>query len=550
MALESMAGKTFKAEGAVASGAKGDRIQVAVRKPISEHRGRVTGDQNIDAADTDSIATHGKTVPEAAGTGDRSAPERHRSRRYVPDAGFVQAMADIFFFGAGLALVLPAALPKFGVTSPEHALYISGIALFTNITLLFASGCYRRDALLNSAVARARLPVTLGLGALVIYGAFRYGLAAVFPTTALFASSTSTAMLALIVTGIVLGTTTASRYAFYALARARFFHRRVIVIGTGERALHLHRHLGQGADGMVNNLQYVPVSIIGGLPADVAPALSALLIDSDSRPINTLALDLKADEIVVAADDRRGLSIEKLLGCKALGLPITDFNTFFEREAKRIDLHWLDQSWLVYSNGFQMREIDVFLKRVMDIAGSLVLLLLSAPVLLCAAIAVALESRDNIFYKQTRVTKEGRHFELYKLRTMRSDAETLGPQWAAENDPRITRVGKFLRRTRIDEIPQLLNVLRGDMSLVGPRPERPVFVEQLAKEFPLYHLRHKVKAGLTGWAQINFTYGASIADAERKLEYDLYYVKNYSLVLDISILLQTFWVLIWPKGVR
>ena len=172
------------------------------------------------------------------------------------------------------------------------------------------------------------------------------------------------------------------------------------------------------------------------------------------------------------------------------------------------------------------------------------------PVLIGAITSIWIEGHGPIFIRQERITKNGRVFLLYKLRTMRSDAESKGPQWAAERDPRITRVGALLRRCRIDELPQLVNVLCGDMSLVGPRPERPVFVDQLSRSIELYPLRHTFKAGLTGWAQINYPYGASEDDARRKLEYDLYYIKNYNLLRELSIILQTLRVLLWPPGVR
>ncbi len=190
------------------------------------------------------------------------------------------------------------------------------------------------------------------------------------------------------------------------------------------------------------------------------------------------------------------------------------------------------------------------LKRAMDIIVSATALLVAMPVLLISSIAIVAEDFGPVFYRQTRVTQGGRTFWIYKLRTMRTDAEKFGAQWAEENDPRITRVGRILRRSRVDEIPQLFNVLVGNMSLVGPRPERPMFVDHLAQKIRLYGLRHNVKSGLTGWAQINYPYGASEEDAKRKLEYDLYYMKNYSLLRDLSIMLQTFRVLIWPQGVR
>jgi exopolysaccharide biosynthesis polyprenyl glycosylphosphotransferase len=200
---------------------------------------------------------------------------------------------------------------------------------------------------------------------------------------------------------------------------------------------------------------------------------------------------------------------------------------------------------MLYSDGFQMSPIGRGLKRGFDIIVSLMILLPFSPVLLAAMLAVWLGDRQNVFYRQERVTQGGRSFRILKLRTMRMDAEKGGAVWAAQGDSRVTPVGRFLRRTRIDELPQLFNVLAGDMSLVGPRPERPEFIEQLAKQLPLYHERHAVKAGLTGWAQVNYPYGASLDDARSKLSYDLYYVKNFNLLLDLRIMLQTLRVVMW-----
>ena len=210
----------------------------------------------------------------------------------------------------------------------------------------------------------------------------------------------------------------------------------------------------------------------------------------------------------------------------------------------------MELSWLVYSEGFTFSAIDRFLKRLLDLVLSVVVLILTAPLLIAGAIAIRSEGKGPILYRQERVTQDGRVFWILKLRTMRVDAEAQGAVWAAKRDTRITRVGSFLRRTRIDELPQLLNILRGDMSFVGPRPERPMFVKELSAQIPLYHERHMVKAGLTGWAQINYPYGASIDDARSKLSYDLYYVKNFSILFDLLILLQTLRVVFWPSGVR
>jgi exopolysaccharide biosynthesis polyprenyl glycosylphosphotransferase len=221
-----------------------------------------------------------------------------------------------------------------------------------------------------------------------------------------------------------------------------------------------------------------------------------------------------------------------------------------EMETRRVDLDHVSLGWFLYSDGFTFSPSDRLLKRLLDVVVSLAILLVTAPFLALAMLAVALEDGGPVLYRQDRVTRDGRIFRIFKLRTMRADAETNGAVWAEVADPRVTRVGRFLRRTRVDELPQLVNVLRGEMSIVGPRPERPEFVAELAREMPLYNERHIVKAGLTGWAQVNFRYGASVEDARQKLSYDLFYVKNFSILLDLLILAQTLRVLFWPGGVR
>jgi len=210
----------------------------------------------------------------------------------------------------------------------------------------------------------------------------------------------------------------------------------------------------------------------------------------------------------------------------------------------------MELGWVLYSDGFSFGLLDRMVKRAIDLLTSLVILVLTAPFVALAMLAIRLEGRGPLLYRQERVTRDGRVFEILKLRTMQVNAEADGAVWAEVNDARVTRVGRFLRRTRLDELPQLFNVVRGDMSIVGPRPERPVFVADLAREIPLYNERHMVKAGLTGWAQVNYPYGASVEDARNKLSYDLYYVKNFSFLLDVLIFAQTVRVLFWPGGVR
>jgi sugar transferase (PEP-CTERM system associated) len=262
------------------------------------------------------------------------------------------------------------------------------------------------------------------------------------------------------------------------------------------------------------------------------------------------ATEIGADLVIVAPDERRGMDLQRLLDCKRAGFPVLEYLTFVEKEIRRIDLKRVELGWLVFSDGFTFGALDRFLKRVFDLAVSSIVLVLTAPLILGGMVAIRLDGPGPVFYRQERVTLDGRVFWILKLRTMRVNAEASGAVWAAEKDNRITRAGNFLRRARIDELPQLVNILRGDMSFVGPRPERPMFVDELAAQIPLYNERHMVKAGLTGWAQINYPYGASVDDARSKLSYDLYYVKNFSILFDFIILLQTLRVVLWPSGVR
>jgi sugar transferase (PEP-CTERM system associated) len=520
-------------------------------KPYSGRRTRDT----FQVVATDSATrrpVESESIPERglAVDGDDVRGKR-RAPRFVLSSSTALFLLDASFVFAAQAIILGFTHNRLALIDVQQGVLVLAISVLTNLIFLYAAGCYRNDTLVSSTLATSRLPVALALGGFVFFFALNFGMAALFPQSAVFLSISQCAMIVLIGASVSLCATMASRLVFYTLVRRGWFRRRILVLGTGKRALYLHKLMSQAPPGLVNQLLFVGESKPGDASASGAQEpFNSIPVSLRFEAIDVIARKLRMDEVVIAVDERRGLSLEGLLSCKTSGIPVTDYNTFIERETGRVDLCWLELSWLVYSNGFQMRPFDLGVKRFLDIAVSLAMLVFSLPVLLCACAAIGLERTGGIVFKQTRVTQDGRVFCLYKLRTMRPDAEVLGPQWAAENDPRITRVGAFLRRTRIDEIPQLFNVLRGDMSLVGPRPERPVFVEKLAQEIRMYNLRHSVKAGLTGWAQINFSYGASAADAERKLEYDLYYIKNYSLLRDFAILLQTLRVLIWPPGVR
>jgi sugar transferase (PEP-CTERM system associated) len=324
--------------------------------------------------------------------------------------------------------------------------------------------------------------------------------------------------------------------------------KRVLVIGIGDLAHRIEKLVTSHA-----NRGFLVVAYIrfGNEP----PRVAANYLDekrvAPGSSLAEIADEHSVDEIVIASRDRRGLPIDDLLDCKLKGIDIIEYLTFWERETGQIDLAALQPSWLFFSDGFRMDWFPMLLKRLFDIIVSFIFVILTLPVIAATAALIRLEGPGPIFYVQERVGLNGRRFSLMKFRSMSVNAETDGvPRWAASNDQRITRIGALIRKTRIDEIPQILNVLRGDMSFIGPRPERPFFVETLTREIPYYSERHRVKPGISGWAQINYPYGASVEDAREKLTYDLYYVKNRSLFLDFVILLQTARVVLWPEGVR
>jgi sugar transferase (PEP-CTERM system associated) len=239
-----------------------------------------------------------------------------------------------------------------------------------------------------------------------------------------------------------------------------------------------------------------------------------------------------------------------LLRCRLSGIGVIDLIHFLERETGKVDVRLLNPSHIIFASGFTRNALRRFNVRALDIVGSLGLLLVAWPIFVVAAIAIYLEDRGPVLYRQARVGLEGRVFNLIKFRSMRVDAERGRAQWATREDTRVTRVGRIMRKYRIDELPQIFNVLRGHMSIVGPRPERPEFVADLELKIPYYRERHYTKPGLTGWAQLCYQYGSSEDDAIEKLQYDLYYLKNHSLLFDLAILVQTAEVVLWQKGAR
>jgi sugar transferase (PEP-CTERM system associated) len=324
------------------------------------------------------------------------------------------------------------------------------------------------------------------------------------------------------------------------------FKRRVLVFGAGQNAALIEGRMRRRSDR--HSFQIVGYRPMPGQPVEVA---QKLLVDAD-RSLRELVDSLNVHEIVVAIDERRGaLPMEELLGCAQRGVRVTDLSSFFEREAGMVKLSVADPSSLVFSGGFDHSLPRRLSKRFFDLIAASALLLLAWPAMLMVALCIWLETGTPIFYRQMRVGENGRSFNLIKFRSMRVDAEKDGvARWASRDDDRSTRVGRFIRLTRLDELPQLVNVLAGDMSFVGPRPERPQFVDQLSQEIRYYGIRHSVKPGLTGWAQLRYPYGASVRDAEEKLKFDLFYVKNQGLLFDLMILLQTVEVVVFRRGAR
>lgn len=325
-----------------------------------------------------------------------------------------------------------------------------------------------------------------------------------------------------------------------------YARRRVLIFGTGVRA----RDVGQSLK------KYDPsIELIGYFfgPQEKEIQVSKNSVIGDGLSLTQIVNEYRVDEIVVALTERRGgsMPLRELLDCKLAGVQVTDIATHFEQFLGQIRLDSVSAGWLIFGGGFNQGFMRSVVKWIFDFFGSMILLIVTAPVMFVTTILIFMESKGPILYRQERVGLNGKSFHVIKFRSMYIDAEKDGtPRWASSDDPRITRIGKWIRKIRIDELPQLFSVLKGDMSLVGPRPERPFFVEKLTQSIPFYAVRHSVKPGLTGWAQVRYHYGASVEDTEKKLQYDLFYVKNHSWFLDLVILFETVGVVLTGKGAQ
>ncbi len=455
---------------------------------------------------------------------------------------FSQAFLTLFFaemlhlfwsiyFGRSLRMVLgyQSAMPQLSEVVPSALAFVAVM-----LAIMTAMGLYERNFWSGRGDMLLRIGVSFLVGLFVM--TLTYYL---LPDLSLGRGEFSLAF------GIAFIGVLTLRLVFFEVSDREVLKRRVLVLGVGKNASRIEELQHKG------NTNFLVAGYVQ-LHEDEKRQVSTEDLFHTKERLLDLMDRLQVDEIVVAPDDRRkGFPAEQILECKIQGFKISGFLHFYERETGKIELDALRPSNLIFASGFQRALLKQAVKRLFDIAASLLLLALAWPFMLGATLAIWIESgfRGPILYRQTRVGFNEHLFEVIKFRSMRTDAEQDGvARWAQANDSRITRVGAVLRDSRIDELPQLFNVLRGDMSFVGPRPERPQFVAELSKKIPFYSMRHMTNPGITGWAQICYPYGASEQDAREKLQYDLYYIKNYSFFFDILILLQTVHTVLWGRG--
>jgi len=438
------------------------------------------------------------------------------------------------------ALYLASALRFNGVhpsdVTPSGTLLPTAVVFaFFAVVGLFAVGLYstRQRSTLSGMLVRVAAAVTGGMA----LSAFVFFL---FPALAVGRGLLG------ITAGVAVGSIVVVRLLFERIVDQNLFKRRVLVYGAGRRAASLLALRRRSDTRGFRILAFIPTE------GDDVTAPPDRLTDHPQDLFNWV-LDNQVDEIVVAMDDRRrGFPMHQFLECRLAGIDIVELPTFLERETGKVRLDVLNPSWIIFGEGFRASPLQRALERGFDIIASLALLVVASPFMVLTFLAIRLEDgwRAPVLYRQRRVGRYSRPFDVLKFRSMSVDAEKDGAVWATRDDPRVTKVGAIIRKLRIDELPQLINVIRGEMSFVGPRPERPEFVEQLEQTIPYYRERHTVKPGITGWAQLCYPYGSSEKDAIEKLQYDLYYVKNRSLIFDLAILVQTVEVVLWGKGAR
>lgn len=456
-------------------------------------------------------------------------------KHYIPHAVLLLGMLDLVLLILASETAWQLRAGQIGMEMSHFGgrwVALVGTALVIWLAMI-AVGVYGPYALRSLRFAGARVLVAISLG-IIALAVIDF----IVPTDFFWRSTLLYTM------GLAIVVLVADRLLLNSFLGSSAFRRRVMVLGAGDCAQRL-RALGDQPETGFAIVAYIAMS---DDPRVVEEAIPRSAIHDLGRFVENLGVS----EVVLALQERRNaLPLKDLLRIKTKGVHVNDFSSFIERETGRVDLDTINPSWLIFSDGFSSsRMFSSAVKRIFDITASVILLALPLPVIVLFAAIVKLDSKGPAFFRQQRVGPYGEPFTLIKLRSMRTDAEKNGAKWAEENDPRVTRVGRLIRKLRIDELPQAWSVLEGQMSFVGPRPEVPTFVDSLEEEIPFYGERHMVKPGITGWAQINYPYGASVEDSRRKLVYDLYYANNYKPFLDFVILLQTVRVILWPEGAR
>ena len=446
----------------------------------------------------------------------------------------MQVLFDFSFVVVGI--VLTTMWVDSGLPVDLHGVAIYAVILAICVLTLNAwLGFYQRVHSRTVQQTRARAVLSLYLAVPLAYGLFVL-LPAVQMSREFLQLSAMSAVFGMLV----------NRVNSAQSSPTQMLLRRILVFGVGAKALAVQRAL----------VKSDPSALIVGFypsPTEEEVKVPVDMILSRKDSLSDTAAKQNAAEIVVAVTERRGgvLPLRELLDCRLNGMRVYDLASHFEQTLGQIRLDSLYAGWLIFGDGFRQDVFRSLVKRAFDLVCSLILLMLAAPVMVLTTLFIVLESGFPVFYRQERVGYNGRLFHVIKFRSMRTDAEKDGkPRWAVAGDDRVTKVGRVIRKLRIDELPQLISVLKGDMSLVGPRPERPFFVDKLTKEIPFYAVRHSVKPGVTGWAQVRYHYGASVEDSAEKLQYDLYYVKNHSLFLDLVVLMETVGVVLTAKGAQ
>lgn len=453
-------------------------------------------------------------------------------RHYVSIATLLQlALEGSVFF---LAMLLAITMQAQGTVESSP---ISGAFAFAGLMVCVngALGLYRHESVPSLAHFAPRLLVALLIGFPIAYLLF-FALS----DGSVYQDALGYTVFIVLITSLGL-----RRVIDAASSREGLFTHRILVLGSGTDAHTVAQTLNERRG----------LCVVGFYPVNTgeAHAVPSSQLVACGKSVEQAVQDLNADEVIVAVREQRGgiIPLPELLSCRMQGVRVTTLSAFYERVGGEVPIDSLKASWLIYGEGFRQGRLRTFIKRSFDVVVASILLLLTLPIMLLTGLLILIESGAPVIYRQERVGRAEKTFTLLKFRSMQVDAEGDGQaRWTQANDPRITRVGRFIRRTRIDELPQLWNVLKGEMSFVGPRPERPCFVSELESQLPYYGARHTVKPGLTGWAQVRYAYGSSVADARRKLQYDLYYVKNHSLLLDLFILFETVRVVIFGEGAR